>query len=122
MSAESSKRYRERHPERVRACLRRVMKGKPRSTTKESRRAWNERNPEKVRAYAIMRNAIRTGKLVRPEKCEDCNTDPGKNRRGHMLIQAHHEDYGSPLIVRWLCVDCHRRLNRIEVSDRAVAH
>lgn len=48
--------------------------------------------------------AIRTGVLVRPEKCSDC----GKTGR----IYAHHEDYEKPLDVAWLCHACHTRIHR----------
>lgn len=97
------------------------MKGKPGRSTPEMRRAWCERNPEKIRAYHVFKNAIRTGRLVRPDACEDCGRKPGVNSRGRSLIQGHHDDYAEPLIVRWLCVGCHRRMDRLdEMSERAV--
>ncbi len=100
--------------------MRERMKGKPRVTSNESRRAWDARNPEKVRAHRVVLNEIRQGRLVRPESCEECGNVPGQNRIGHPLIHAHHDDYNQPREVKWLCVDCHRRMNRIEVSDALV--
>lgn len=62
-------------------------------------RAYKSRNPEKVRAHHAVSNAIRHGRLVRPEACERCGA-PG-------IIEAHHADYAKPLDVEWLCVPCH---------------
>jgi len=55
--------------------------------------------PIKRGARIIVGNALRDGKLTRPECCEDC----GKQRRLH----GHHDDYARPLDVRWLCPTCH---------------
>lgn len=41
------------------------------------------------------------GLLTRPNACEWCRT------RRHRL-QRHHWDYASPLLVSYLCPDCHR--------------
>lgn len=60
----------------------------------ESTRAWRKRNPEKVRAHSAVARAIRSGRLVRGP-CEKCGTTEA--------IHAHHDDYGKPLEVRWLC-------------------
>lgn len=46
--------------------------------------------------------ALKTGRLVRPEVCEDC----GKKTKS---IEAHHPDYRLPFFVRWLCRKCHAR-------------
>jgi len=57
------------------------------------------RNPHKRIAHIKVGNAIRSGRLVRPESCEICS----KNCRP----EAHHCDYGKPLDVQWLCKTCH---------------
>jgi len=44
--------------------------------------------------------AIRTGRLVRPETCEQC----GETHR----VVAHHPDYQEPYLVEWLCYSCHK--------------
>lgn len=46
-----------------------------------------------------VRDAIRAGKMSRPETCQSCN----KKCKPH----GHHDDYTKPLEVRWLCVTCH---------------
>jgi Protein of unknown function (DUF3102) len=51
----------------------------------------------KRRARDIVRKALRAGKLAR-EKCEVC---------GAAKVQAHHNDYGAPLSVQWLCPKHH---------------
>ena len=45
----------------------------------------------------------RRGKLL-PEPCSVCH-DPS--------AQKHHDDYGKPLLVRWLCRVCHREHRRL---------
>ena len=49
----------------------------------------------------LVKRAIGSGALVRPETCQDC----GKH---HAYIDAHHEDYSKPLAVIWLCKSCHK--------------
>jgi len=62
------------------------------------------RFPERVRAYKKVQYAIRVGKLTRPTNCPEC----GVGTRLH----AHHEDYGKPLDVKWLCALCHGKTRR----------
>ena len=63
----------------------------------ERKRRYRDKNPEKHRAHLAMRNAIRSGILVR-KPCEVC----GSNK-----TEGHHDDYSSPLSVRWLCKKHH---------------
>jgi hypothetical protein len=48
---------------------------------------------------------VRTGKLKRPAVCPKCNNNK-------QMIEAHHDDYSSPLKIKWLCITCHRKLHR----------
>lgn len=64
--------------------------------------AWRAANPEKYHAHYIVKNAIRAGALIRPEKCGQC---------GAPNPQAHHDNYALPLEVKWLCARCHGRLH-----------
>lgn len=59
---------------------------------------------EKVRARHRIGNKIKTGQIIRPEKCEEC----GRNG----IIEAHHDDYSKPDEVRWLCGSCHAKIHR----------
>lgn len=55
----------------------------------------------KASVHELVNDAIKDGVLVRPDRCEDCD-DGG-------TILGHHDDYGKPLDVRWLCYSCHRK-------------
>jgi hypothetical protein len=48
--------------------------------------------------------AIKTGKIVRPVTCSNCQKE--------CMVEAHHVDYNKPLNVIWLCEKCHRELHR----------
>jgi len=54
-------------------------------------------NPLKHAAHILVGNAIRGGRLQR-HPCEVCGVEKA---------QAHHDDYGKPLDVRWLCTTHH---------------
>lgn len=84
---------------------------------REYGRAWRARNPtyrapsyytiwsrpskEASQAHGKVRTALRNGTLVKPDQCECCGRD-GR------FIEAAHDDYGEPLVVRWMCRPCHR--------------
>lgn len=53
----------------------------------------------KARSRRITRAAEQAGTLVRPNACDKCG------RVGD--VQAHHQDYGKPLDIHWLCAQCH---------------
>ena len=54
---------------------------------------WAEANRAKLKAQSLVRTAIQTKKLKRG-CCEVC---------GSFRVDAHHDDYSKPLVVRWLC-------------------
>lgn len=54
------------------------------------------------RARELVHRALKTGELVKPEKCEVCN----KSRKLHV----YHDDYSKALDVAWLCALCRGRL------------
>lgn len=53
----------------------------------------------KVLARQKLSEQVRKGKILRPNICSRCASGGS--------IQAHHPDYGKPLLVEWLCVRCH---------------
>lgn len=59
--------------------------------------------PEKAAAHDAVRRAISTRRLVRPACCESCGVP--------CLVHAHHDDYGKPLDVAFVCRACHRVLD-----------
>lgn len=80
-------------------------------------------------AHAKIDNAVRSGKLFRPEICECCNKKPKKEYFDRWLrktieleyksvgIVAHHIDYEKPLEVIWLCRKCHSKIHKIFRSE-----
>jgi hypothetical protein len=68
-------------------------------------KAWRARNPIKRMASTIVRNAVRGGKLFKPDNCESCESTPNR-------LHGHHDDYAFPLIVRWLCPGCHNKWHK----------
>lgn len=74
-------------------------------------REWRKAHPpnqdqrfrQNARSYAKV--YLRRGKLVR----QPCSC-------GNPKSQMHHEDYGKPLEVIWLCRECHLALHREKVS------
>lgn len=55
---------------------------------------------DQARAHDAVRRAIKRGELTR-QACERCaSTD---------RVEAHHDDYGKPLDIRWLCDPCHKQ-------------
>ena len=68
-------------------------------------RKWEAKNRLKRIAHWKLRQAVRSGKILRPTKCSKC----GKRCRPH----GHHPNYDKPLEVKWLCVGCHKFEHRI---------
>lgn len=60
---------------------------------------YRERFPNKYKAHIKLNNSLRDGHIRRGEECERCGVVGG--------LEAHHDDYLSPLEVRWLCSRCH---------------
>lgn len=56
------------------------------------------RAPERLRAWRAVNKAVARGTLQK-QPCQQCGSSND--------IHAHHDNYASPLDVRWLCRDCH---------------
>lgn len=82
------------HRVEAREAYAQTPEGKTRGS--EAKRRYTARNPLKRAAVNAVNNAIRDGRLVR-QPCEACGAK----------AQAHHDDYGKPLDVRWLCPTHH---------------
>jgi hypothetical protein len=63
-----------------------------------------KRNPNSMIAMGVLNNAVLSGKVVKPNKCNRCN----KIKR----IYGHHVDYSKPLDVVWLCASCHKIIHQ----------
>jgi hypothetical protein len=72
-----------------------------RAAAAEYQRRRRARKQTQYAAHTIVNNAIRDGRLT-PQPCEACGATE--------CVQAHHDDYGKPLVVRWLCFKCHREV------------
>ena len=56
----------------------------------------------KGQARRLLREAVRWGKISKPEYCERCLYPAAKYH-----LHGHHTDYSKPLDVTWLCTFCH---------------
>ena len=76
------------------------------SIIKEIVTRYELKNKPKRAAWAKLAEAVKTGKVVKPEKCEMC----GKKKN----LDGHHEDYDKALDVRWWCRRCHKEFHKGE--------
>lgn len=60
--------------------------------------------PHKQKARLSVFYAIKTGNLIKPEKCRKC----GSNSQ----LFGHHTDYNKPLEVEWVCRNCHNDIHK----------
>jgi ribosomal protein S27AE len=65
-------------------------------------RGFRPSSIEKMHARAAILRALRRGDVER-KPCEVC---------GDAKVDAHHDDYSRPLVVRWLCRRHHMALHR----------
>jgi ribosomal protein S27AE len=54
---------------------------------------WRRANPAKYDAHLAVQRAVKAGDLAK-QTCEVC---------GAVSVDAHHDQYDDPLLVRWLC-------------------
>lgn len=73
----------------------------PTTTNAANTRKDKEKFPEKDRARSLVRQAIKSGKLLPLEECEMCES--------HNKIEGHHPDHSLPFLLLYLCKDCHHR-------------
>lgn len=93
--------YRDQNLEKVRAADRKKM-ARRRADGRGPKWAYN---PYRHRARRTLQRAVKTGKVKRPKRCQECGW------KG--LVQGHHEDYNKPLKVKWLCSICHGKTRRL---------
>jgi len=72
---------------------------------KRAHEKYSRNNPIKKGASTIVGNAVRDGKLEKPDSCEKCGSKPSR-------LHGHHDDYAFPLSVRWLCPGCHSQWHK----------
>jgi len=96
-------RMRDRREDRRAAKVAYASTPEGRSAANQAKRQWRERNTVKRAAQIHTRRAVRDGRLIRPDACEEC---------GAGNVHGHHDDYAMPLAVRWLCAGCHKAWHR----------
>lgn len=105
-------RLRANKPKRVAARAAYVKTANGRAKSDAAKAAWASRNKHKRKAHHATNNAIRDGKLSR-QPCEVCGATEN--------IEAHHDDYGKPLDVRWLCTKHHAQHHKHEREQQRMA-
>ena len=75
------------------------------ASLKKSRTKWQETNAIKRGANLMVCNAVRDGRLKKQYECSECGA-------GKWRVHGHHDDYAFPLVVRWLCSQCHTQWHK----------
>ena len=77
---------------------------KARAHDRDWRKEYRKRPYVRIKTYAqtYVNHAIQSGRINR-EPCSVC---------GVKQAEAHHSDYNEPLLIVWLCADCHRELHK----------
>lgn len=75
-----------------------------RQIAREAVKRYRQRKPMIDVAHRFIRLAIEKGLMTRPSKCSECESTE--------RIEAHHDDYTKPDVVRWLCKSCHETWHR----------
>ncbi len=97
--------YREKNIEKIRQYDRDRSKLPHRIIANKLRTKWfRKHNPLKYATHILLSNAVRSGKVKKPNKCQKCGAKS--------MIHGHHEDYNKPLEVLWLCVVCHKKRHK----------
>ena len=83
----------------------RVESGRRGGVARRGIRLPPEESARRQAARIMLSKAVKSGKIVRPSACEDCQKA--------LPIQGHHSDYSKPYDVIWLCDVCHDRTHKI---------
>ena len=90
------------HRVEARSAYQKTDAGK--AAMQKSRKKWLDANEDKRAAHIILGNAVRDARIEKPESCSECGA-------AECRIHGHHDDYGKPLEVRWVCSRCHRKIH-----------
>lgn len=105
-SKSDSKNNRDRNIEYYRAYDNERSKSEKRiKASAEQSKNYRSKYTNKYLAHNMVNNAIRDKKIVKPDRCDNCNSDS--------RLDGHHDDYAKPLEVRWLCRTCHSAWHKI---------
>ena len=81
------------------ALVNEERRSEPTTTNAANTRRDKEKFPEKDRARSLVRQAIKSGKLIPLEECEFCGSE------NH--VESHHPEYSNPFLLLYLCKRCH---------------
>jgi len=79
----------------------------------KARNKWVKKNEEKRACHLILNNAVKDGRVFKPDTCQKCGSTDCR-------IEGHHHDYTKPLVVDWVCRSCHVEIHRKE-DERLVS-
>ena len=60
---------------------------------------YRDKYPERQKIYRDCEKVLKN-----PHICSQCGSE--------ILVEAHHDDYNKPFVVRWLCRKCHRQWHK----------
>lgn len=106
--------HRAMQPHRVAARHQYLQTEAGKQSRKRSTDRWQSTYPKKRHASHMVNNAVRDGKIEKQYSCSECGRDG-------VRIHGHHDDYGKPLEVRWLCSRCHTAWHRENGEGRNAA-
>ena len=87
-----------------------INRAKSYRKTKRGKEVWRNimrrqyiRHTNKIICRAKLNRAIKTGKIFKPIFCQLCKKETKS-------LDAHHNGYSKPLVVKWVCRQCHCKL------------
>jgi hypothetical protein len=98
------------NPSRRAANAKRARTEKAQESLNKSRKKWMLLNQAKRNAHIKLGNAVRDGKIEKPENCSICQSPSSR-------IHGHHADYSKPLDVLWVCPRCHVALHKKPLGE-----
>ena len=75
-----------------------------RKNAREAVKRYRQKKPMVDVAHRFIRLAIAKGLIKRETSCSECASAE--------TIEAHHDDYTKPDVIRWLCKSCHETWHR----------
>lgn len=105
----------DKYADRRRAIVRKSM-ARPEERVRQLEANHSEHGKLKKRAHKALETAIKSGRILRPTKCQQCGKDPGYDVRGRSKIRAYHYlGYAVEhrLDVKFLCPTCLNRLTAV---------
>lgn len=81
------------------ALVNKSRRSEPTTINAANVRRDKDKFPEKDRARYLVRQAVKSGKLIPLEECEFCGSEDH--------VEGHHSDYSKAFLLLYLCKDCH---------------